>query len=157
MTTQVAYVPRLKQRWPGAAVTAGRAARQMRDAQEILDSAALADSAGNNVSGRVSQAALRELTAARRANLLRYRILELGLAVPSAGQLEKLLATLTPREEQVLRMRFGIGKSTDHTLEEVGRDFSVTRERIRQIEAQALRKLRRPSRSQRLRSFVDGL
>jgi len=72
-------------------------------------------------------------------------------------QLEKLLATLTPREEQVLRMRFGLGKATDHTLEEVGRDFSVTRERIRQIEAQALRKLRRPSRSKRLRSFVDGL
>ena len=87
-------VPRLKQRWPGAAVTAGRAARQMRDAQEILDSAALADSAGNNVSGRASQAALRELTVARRANLLRYRILELGLAVPSAGQLEKLLEAL---------------------------------------------------------------
>ena len=72
-------------------------------------------------------------------------------------QLEKLLATLTPREEQVLRMRFGLGKATDHTLEEVGRDFSVTRERIRQIEAQALRKLRRPSRSKRLRAFVDGL
>ena len=87
-------VPRLKQRWPGAAVTAGRAARQMRNAQEILDSAALTDSAGNNVSGRLSQAALRELPAARRANLLRYRILELGLAVPSAGQLEKLLEAL---------------------------------------------------------------
>jgi len=71
-------------------------------------------------------------------------------------QLEKLLATLTPREEQVLRMRFGIGRATDHTLEEVGRDFSVTRERIRQIEAQALRKLRAPSRSKRIRSFVEG-
>jgi len=71
-------------------------------------------------------------------------------------QLEKLLATLTPREEKVLRMRFGIGRATDHTLEEVGRDFSVTRERIRQIEAQALRKLRAPSRSKRIRSFVDG-
>ncbi len=71
-------------------------------------------------------------------------------------QLEKLLATLTPREEKVLRMRFGIGRATDHTLEEVGRDFSVTRERIRQIEAQALRKLRAPSRSKRIRSFVEG-
>ena len=71
-------------------------------------------------------------------------------------QLEKLLATLTPREETVLRMRFGVGRATDHTLEEVGRDFSVTRERIRQIEAQALRKLRAPSRSKRIRAFVDG-
>jgi len=71
-------------------------------------------------------------------------------------QLEKLLATLTPREEKVLRMRFGVGRATDHTLEEVGRDFSVTRERIRQIEAQALRKLRAPSRSKRIRAFVDG-
>ncbi len=71
-------------------------------------------------------------------------------------QLEKLLATLTPREEKVLRMRFGVGRNTDHTLEEVGRDFSVTRERIRQIEAQALRKLRAPSRSKRIRAFVEG-
>jgi len=71
-------------------------------------------------------------------------------------QLEKLLATLTPREEKVLRMRFGVGRATDHTLEEVGRDFSVTRERIRQIEAQALRKLRAPSRSKRIRAFVEG-
>jgi len=67
----------------------------------------------------------------------------------------KVLATLTPREEKVLRMRFGIGEKSDHTLEEVGKDFSVTRERIRQIEAKALRKLRHPSRAKKLRSFVD--
>ena len=71
-------------------------------------------------------------------------------------QTQKVLATLTPREEQVLRMRFGIGEKSDHTLEEVGQKFAVTRERIRQIEAKALRKLRHPSRSKRLRSFVDG-
>ena len=71
-------------------------------------------------------------------------------------QTKKVLATLTPREEQVLRMRFGIGEKSDHTLEEVGQKFAVTRERIRQIEAKALRKLRHPSRSKRLRSFVDG-
>ncbi|RME21889.1 MAG: RNA polymerase sigma factor RpoD [Deltaproteobacteria bacterium] len=68
----------------------------------------------------------------------------------------KVLATLTPREERVLRMRFGIGEDTDHTLEEVGQDFEVTRERIRQIEAKALRKLRHPSRSKRLRSFIEN-
>ncbi len=67
----------------------------------------------------------------------------------------RILATLTPREERVLRMRFGIGMSTDHTLEEVGQQFSVTRERIRQIEAKALRKLKHPSRSRKLKSFVD--
>ncbi len=67
----------------------------------------------------------------------------------------KVLSTLTPREEKVLRMRFGIGEKSDHTLEEVGKDFSVTRERIRQIEAKALRKLRHPSRAKKLRSFVD--
>jgi RNA polymerase primary sigma factor len=67
----------------------------------------------------------------------------------------RVLSTLTPREEKVLRMRFGIGERSDHTLEEVGRDFSVTRERIRQIEAKALRKLRHPSRAKKLRSFVD--
>ena len=67
----------------------------------------------------------------------------------------KVLASLTPREERVLRMRFGIGMNTDHTLEEVGQQFSVTRERIRQIEAKALRKLKHPSRSRRLRSFLD--
>ena len=68
----------------------------------------------------------------------------------------KVLATLTPREERVLRMRFGIGENSDHTLEEVGQDFEVTRERIRQIEAKALRKLRHPSRSKRLRAFIEG-
>jgi len=73
-----------------------------------------------------------------------------------AEQTRKVLATLTPREEKVLRMRFGIGEKSDHTLEEVGQDFEVTRERIRQIEAKALRKLRHPSRSKRLRSFVEG-
>ena len=67
----------------------------------------------------------------------------------------RVLATLTPREERVLRMRFGIGMNTDHTLEEVGQQFSVTRERIRQIEAKALRKLKHPSRSKQLRSFLD--
>ncbi|PIR20438.1 MAG: RNA polymerase sigma factor RpoD [Deltaproteobacteria bacterium CG11_big_fil_rev_8_21_14_0_20_47_16] len=66
-----------------------------------------------------------------------------------------VLSTLTPREEKVLRMRFGIGEKSDHTLEEVGKDFAVTRERIRQIEAKALRKLRHPSRSKKLKSFVD--
>ncbi len=70
-------------------------------------------------------------------------------------QTRKVLTTLTPREEKVLRMRFGIGEKSDHTLEEVGRDFSVTRERIRQIEAKALRKLRHPSRSKKLKSFVE--
>jgi RNA polymerase primary sigma factor len=68
----------------------------------------------------------------------------------------KVLATLTPREERVLRLRFGIGQSSDHTLEEVGQDFEVTRERIRQIEAKALRKLRHPSRSKRLQAFVES-
>ncbi len=67
----------------------------------------------------------------------------------------RVLSTLTPREERVLRMRFGIGMNTDHTLEEVGQQFSVTRERIRQIEAKALRKLKHPSRSRKLRSFLD--
>jgi RNA polymerase primary sigma factor len=73
-----------------------------------------------------------------------------------AEQTRKVLATLTPREEKVLRMRFGIGEKSDHTLEEVGQDFEVTRERIRQIEAKALRKLRHPSRSKRLRAFVES-
>ena len=68
----------------------------------------------------------------------------------------RVLASLTPREERVLRMRFGIGMNTDHTLEEVGEQFSVTRERIRQIEAKALRKLKHPSRSRKLRSFLDS-
>jgi RNA polymerase primary sigma factor len=71
-------------------------------------------------------------------------------------QTRKALATLTPREEKVLRMRFGIGEKADHTLEEVGQDFAVTRERIRQIEAKALRKLRHPSRRKELKSFIEG-
>jgi len=72
-----------------------------------------------------------------------------------AEQTRKVLSTLTPREEKVLRMRFGIGEESDHTLEEVGQDFNVTRERIRQIEAKALRKLRHPSRSGKLKAFID--
>ncbi|MBW1733623.1 MAG: RNA polymerase sigma factor RpoD [Deltaproteobacteria bacterium] len=86
-------------------------------------------------------------------------VLSPGDAVVNFGlaeQTRRVLTTLTPREEKVLRMRFGIGEKTDHTLEEVGRDFSVTRERIRQIEAKALRKLRHPSRSRKLKSFVDN-
>ena len=67
----------------------------------------------------------------------------------------RVLSSLTPREERVLRMRFGIGMNTDHTLEEVGQQFNVPRERIRQIEAKALRKLKHPSRSRKLRSFLD--
>ena len=73
-----------------------------------------------------------------------------------AEQTRRVLSTLTPREEKVLSMRFGIGEESDHTLEEVGQDFNVTRERIRQIEAKALRKLRHPSRSGKLKAFVDG-
>ncbi len=73
-----------------------------------------------------------------------------------AEQTRRVLSTLTPREEKVLRMRFGIGEEADHTLEEVGQDFNVTRERIRQIEAKALRKLRHPSRSNKLKTFVDN-
>ncbi|MBK9070763.1 MAG: RNA polymerase sigma factor RpoD [Myxococcales bacterium] len=81
---------------------------------------------------------------------------EAVISVNLAEQTRKVLATLTPREEKVLRMRFGIGEKSDHTLEEVGQDFEVTRERIRQIEAKALRKLRHPSRSKRLKAFVEG-
>jgi RNA polymerase primary sigma factor len=77
------------------------------------------------------------------------------IAMNLSEQTRKVLATLTPREEKVLRMRFGIGEKSDHTLEEVGQDFFVTRERIRQIEAKALRKLRHPTRCRRLKSFVD--
>ena len=74
-----------------------------------------------------------------------------------SDQTAKVLATLTPREERVLRMRFGIGEKSDHTLEEVGQDFAVTRERIRQIEAKAIRKLKHPSRSDKLRTYLDNL
>jgi len=87
------------------------------------------------------------------------KVLSPGDAVINFGLAEatrKVLRTLTPREEKVLRMRFGIGEKADHTLEEVGRDFNVTRERIRQIEAKALRKLRHPSRSKKLRSFIEN-
>lgn len=80
---------------------------------------------------------------------------EVVTGVGLSDQMKRVLATLTPREEKVLRMRFGIGEKSDHTLEEVGKDFAVTRERIRQIEAKALRKLRHPSRSKKLKSFVD--
>jgi RNA polymerase primary sigma factor len=71
-------------------------------------------------------------------------------------QTRKVLATLTPREEKILKLRFGIDEKADHTLEEVGQNFALTRERIRQIEAKALRKLRHPSRSRELRPFVEG-
>jgi RNA polymerase primary sigma factor len=81
---------------------------------------------------------------------------EAVISVNLAEQTRKVLSTLTPREEKVLRMRFGIGEKSDHTLEEVGQDFEVTRERIRQIEAKALRKLRHPSRSKRLKAFVES-
>ncbi|EDM75122.1 RNA polymerase sigma factor RpoD [Plesiocystis pacifica SIR-1] len=81
---------------------------------------------------------------------------EVVININLADQTRRVLATLTPREEKVLRMRFGIGETSDHTLEEVGQDFSVTRERIRQIEAKALRKLRHPSRSKRLKAFVES-
>ena len=79
-------------------------------------------------------------------------------AADSEGMSEtvrEMLSTLTPREAKVLRMRFGLSMNTDHTLEEVGKQFDVTRERIRQIEAKALRKLRHPSRAERLKSFLD--
>ena len=73
-----------------------------------------------------------------------------------AENTRRVLSTLLPREEQVLKMRFGIGEKSNHTLEEVGNDFDVTRERIRQIEAKALRKLRHPSRSRMLEGFIAG-
>ncbi|MDY6825167.1 MAG: RNA polymerase sigma factor RpoD [Thermodesulfobacteriota bacterium] len=81
---------------------------------------------------------------------------EAAVSMNLSEQTRKVLATLTPREEKVLRMRFGIGEKADHTLEEVGRDFAVTRERIRQIEAKALRKLRHPTRSKKLKHFVES-
>ena len=86
------------------------------------------------------------------------RVLPIDAAIQSnlRETTTRVLASLTPREERVLRMRFGIGMNTDHTLEEVGQQFSVTRERIRQIEAKALRKLKHPSRSRKLRSFLDS-
>ena len=80
---------------------------------------------------------------------------EAAVSINLAEQTRKVLATLTPREEKVLRMRFGIGEKADHTLEEVGQDFAVTRERIRQIEAKALRKLRHPTRSRKLKHFIE--
>ncbi len=83
--------------------------------------------------------------------------LESAINYDLQDQVRRVLQTLTPREEKVLRRRFGIGEAADHTLEEVGQEFDVTRERIRQIEAKALRKLRHPSRSKRLKSFVEGL
>jgi RNA polymerase primary sigma factor len=90
--------------------------------------------------------------------LSRNAILPIDAAIQSnlRETTTRVLASLTPREERVLRMRFGIGMNTDHTLEEVGQQFSVTRERIRQIEAKALRKLKHPSRSRKLRSFLDN-
>jgi len=83
--------------------------------------------------------------------------LEAAIRYDLQRQINNALKTLTPREERALRKRFGIGENTDHTLEEVGQDFAVTRERIRQIEAKALRKLRHPSRSKKLKSFVESL
>ena len=84
----------------------------------------------------------------------------LTLAATAAGELGKLvaeaLADLTPREQRILRMRFGLGGASEHTLQEVGETFGVTRERIRQIEAKALEKLRRPDRARKLRTFVDS-
>ena len=80
---------------------------------------------------------------------------EAAINLNLAEQTRRVLATLTPREEKVLRMRFGIGEKSDHTLEEVGKDFAVTRERIRQIEAKALRKLRHPTRSRKLKAFLE--
>ena len=81
---------------------------------------------------------------------------EAAVSLNLAESTRKVLATLTPREEKVLRMRFGIGEKADHTLEEVGSDFAVTRERIRQIEAKALRKLRHPTRSRKLKNFIES-
>jgi RNA polymerase primary sigma factor len=87
----------------------------------------------------------------------KYAVLPLEAAIHAnlRETTTRVLSSLTPREERVLRMRFGIGMNTDHTLEEVGQQFSVTRERIRQIEAKALRKLKHPSRSRKLKSFLD--
>jgi len=81
--------------------------------------------------------------------------LDAAVAAALAEATLEVLENLTEREQKVLRMRFGIGMNTDHTLEEVGKQFGVTRERIRQIEAKALRKLRHPSRAQKLKTFAD--
>ena len=91
-------------------------------------------------------------------NLILKTLSSLGVSVDKIFVVAttKILSTLTPREERVLRMRFGVGMNTDHTLEEVGLQFSVTRERIRQIEAKALRKLKHPSRSKQLKSFLES-
>jgi RNA polymerase primary sigma factor len=81
---------------------------------------------------------------------------EAAISINLQEQTESLLKTLTPREEKIIKMRFGLEDGSEHTLEEVGHSFAVTRERIRQIEAKALRKLRHPSRSRNLRTFLDG-
>jgi RNA polymerase primary sigma factor len=78
------------------------------------------------------------------------------IGINLSGQTQEVLESLTERETKVLKLRFGIGDGRDHTLEEVGQQFEVTRERIRQIEAKALRKLRHPTRSKKLKSFVEG-
>tara|TARA_B100001121_G_scaffold158256_1_gene138328 strand:- start:214 stop:540 length:327 start_codon:yes stop_codon:yes gene_type:complete len=83
--------------------------------------------------------------------------MEIALQDSMKDVVKEVLDSLTPREAKVLRMRFGVEMATDHTLEEVGKQFDVTRERIRQIEAKALRKLRHPSRSDKLKSFLDSL
>ena len=106
---------------------------------------------------------LKPLSATRRSSHLGDFIEDQNVILPIDAAIQsnmrdittRVLASLTPREERVLRMRFGLGLNTDHTLEEVGLQFSVTRERIRQIEAKALRKLKHPSRSRLLRSFLD--
>ena len=87
----------------------------------------------------------------------RFKGFTLPLTLALADVTKDVLDSLTPREAKVLRMRFGIEMSTDHTLEEVGKQFDVTRERIRQIEAKAIRKLKHPSRSDKLRTYLDNL
>ena len=84
------------------------------------------------------------------------RVAEAVINLNLKEQTEAVLKTLTPREEKVIKMRFGVGDGSEHTLEEVGQNFAVTRERIRQIEAKALRKLRHPSRSRKLKAFLEG-
>ena len=82
--------------------------------------------------------------------------LESVVSASRREEVRRVMKTLTPREERVIKMRFGVGDGSEHTLEEVGQSFAVTRERIRQIEAKALRKLRHPSRSKRLKAFVEN-